>query len=146
MKYYIQWFKIYADLEHKKFYKVFVFDDFEKMYKFMRKHAVACGDEYFEGVEDNYEGLCHSHAIDVVYGDGTRERYGDIGYILLHKKALTSGVISHECTHATTYYFGQCEVNKNIFEDCEADEKFASVQGYLVDQLVGKLFKYGLYE
>lgn len=137
MKEYIKWFKIYTEQEKKHFYKVFIFDDYEKMYRFCDKTAM-------EELGDDYKGLCHSWTIELRYQDGKVETSDDVGFIALHTDNLSSGTISHECTHATTYYFDKFKKNKDIFSDEEANEEFAWMQGFLVNQLVEKLYKYNL--
>ena len=134
MREYIKWFKIYTGKEKKWFYKVFVFDDYEKMYRFCDKKAM-------EELGNDYVGLCHAWIKIKRMKDGTQEVADDIGFIAFHKDRLGAGTISHECTHATTYYFEKYKENKDIFNDCEADEEFAYVQGFLVNQLVSKLYE-----
>ncbi len=47
-----------------------------------------------------------------------------------------SGIVSHEMTHATTYWWKHLapKNHKNIYKDGIADEKFAWIQGNLVSQ------------
>src|SRR5207248_1736696 len=58
------------------------------------------------------------------------------GVILFYtNSSARSGVVSHEMTHATTYFWKALRLKrKNIFKDAWADERFAWIQGNLVAQ------------
>lgn len=143
MKEYIKWFKIYTSPQKECFYKVYIFDDWDKMYTF-------CDRKSEEKIERNYNGLCHSWIKEIHYEDGTIKIDKDIGFIALHKDELTAGVTSHECAHATTYYIKHAikynlttipSSSMEIFSNEEADEHYAWTLGYLVSQLINKIYK-----
>lgn len=136
---YIKRFKIKCGKEKdSKFYNVYIFDSFDKMYDYCDKLTT-------EKISRNYQGLCHGwERIKTDKSNNIIETHPDIGFIALHKNFLGAGVIAHECTHASTYYFKRYVDSKDIYED--ADENYAWTIGYLVSQLVGKLYKYGVYE
>lgn len=118
------------------YYKVVIFDSFEKMYEYADKHF-----QEEEPLERNYSGIC-KYSSKVIYEDG---KLVDIdkccGWILLHKDYLGGGTVAHECTHAMNYYFKfritKCE---KIFTDHEYDELFAYMLGGLVNQIYNKLY------
>lgn len=117
------------------YYRVVVFDNYEDMYKYGDKHFID------EKIEHNYSGIC-KYLSNVYYEDG---KYIDVdrccGWILLCKNQVGAGTVSHECSHAITFYYKYRITNcKKIFDDNEYNELFAYMLGSLVNQIYTKLY------
>ena len=115
---YVYNFQIYPHMPCYKYYiNVNVFDTDSEMYGYYQKK---------EGMEKDFE---------AIYYDCVCEG-NKIGEILIHKKALTPKIISHECGHATTRYLTRLCVNnkKRAIHDIENDEFYCAVLGCLVGQ------------
>lgn len=119
------------------YYRVIIFDNFEDMYNYADKHF-----DDKPPIEHNYSGIC-KYSSKVYYIDG---EFVDIdkccGWILLHKDQMGGGTVSHECGHATTFYF-KYRINncKRVFEDDEYNELFSYILGGLVNQIYTKVYK-----
>lgn len=121
------------------YYKVFVFDNTEDMYKYYDNRF-----KYYPE-EHNYAGMC-KYESRIYFNDKEHTEFVKksrlCGYILLQRDALGGGTVSHECAHAINYYFKYRIRNcKKVFSNSEYDELFAYMLGSLVNQIYDKLYK-----
>lgn len=116
------------------YYRVIIFNSFEDMYEY--------ADKYFgEKVEHNYSAIC-KYSSHTYFED---DKFIDIdkccGWILLNRNYMGSGTVSHECTHAITFYFEYRITNcKKVFGTQEYNELFAYMVGSIVNQIYNKMY------
>lgn len=137
MKYYKKKFRVKCSKErNSKYYTVFIFEDLEKMRIFGKTKCFL--------PDDDYIGLCYSFDKLLKNKKTDEEKWSnEVGYILLSVNYLGAGVTSHECCHAARYYLERFSAAK--YDSDEYDELFAWTQGYLVSQIVRKLYNYKFY-
>lgn len=123
---------------HLDYYHVVIFNSYEDMYEYSDKH-------FGEEITHDYGAIC-KYLSKVYYEDGIYvDKDKCCGWLLFCKDALGVGTVSHECTHATNYYFKYRITNhKKIFDSTEYDELFAYMLGSLVSQIYRKLYKRGV--
>jgi hypothetical protein len=125
-------FKIHPDYPKRLkdwYYKVYIFKRRASMYQF-RDTLNEDGANPMKKPH-KYYGLCSSFP-----SKKNPKQFGVIMFCTGSSKQ--SGVVSHELTHATTYWwksiFHKDKKMKNIFGDSKADEQYAWVLGNLVAQ------------
>ncbi len=101
---------------------------------FMGKDALAC---------------CHSHTVLDVFEDGEERVKSLMGSIHFSKELIGGGMIAHECTHATFYWFRR-RFRKNLhfsnrktarYTDGD-EELFCWVVGNLTAQIFAGMYKH----
>jgi hypothetical protein len=109
------------------YYKVYIFSRKKSMYE-VRDDLVKDGANIMKKPH-KYEAVCSSFN-----SKKDKKQWGVVMFYL--KSAARSGVVSHEMTHATTYWWKYLapKKHKNIYKDGIADEMFARIQGNLVYQ------------
>ena len=131
-------FKIYCDRHRKKWYMVRIFPTKKEMFSWNKKD----GYNNPKG-RDKYLGV--TRAYSVYYFDKGKKtkgrKSGEVGCISFLIDHCTSGIVSHECTHAALYWFLDTykKIEKLLMP--EYDEKFAWVQGNLTRQVWVHWFK-----
>lgn len=117
------------------YYRVIIFNSFDDMYKY--------ADKYFdEFIDHNYSAICKYSSHTYFEGNKFIDIDKNCGWILFCKEELGSGIISHECTHAVTFYF-QYRISKcyRVFRNEEYNELLAYMIGSLVTQIYTKLYE-----
>ncbi len=127
-------FKIYCDRHRKKWYMVRIFSSVSRMYEWNKK------DGYKNSVtrKDRYLGLTRAYTVYNIPPKRAKKkttRSGEIGCISFVVAHTTSGIVSHECTHAALYWFLDTHKKIEKILSPEYDEKLAWVQGNLVRQV-----------
>lgn len=117
-------FKIFPKPKSKLYYKVFIFHTKNSMYKF---RDLVIEDGAKGKIAHRYAAVCSAYP-----SKANKNQYGII--LFTRSSAKKSGIVSHEITHATTYWAKYMHKNIDIFYNKEADEKFAWVLGTLVHQ------------
>jgi len=127
-----QKFKIYCDKHRHKYWIVRIFPDKKSMFRWNIKDGYCPPNK-----KHDYLGV--TRAYSVYYFDKGKKKSGrksgEVGCISFVVAHCTSGIVSHECTHAALYWFLDTykKVEKLLIP--EYDEKFAWVQGNLVRQI-----------
>ena len=122
-------FKLYPEWWQKKYkdwyYTVHIFRTKKSMYSFrddLEKEGASK-----MGKPHKYLACCSAYK--------NKKEPKQFGVLCFTKaSAKRSGVVSHEFTHATTYWWKATRRGKrtNIFNNPAADERYARIQGYLV--------------
>lgn len=134
-------FRLYCDKEKTQYYKCIIFPDLKSMYKWNEK------DGYKQDGEYKYLGLVRSYSVIEIPSEkeglkGKIEKVsGEIGSISLVPHGCTSGVVSHEMTHAALYWFSKNHGSYKKLEKSKYDEMMAWVQGNLVSQFWTKWYE-----
>lgn len=126
-------------IDNAFYFEVYIFENREDMRQYWRKRFKGQGD-------DNFAGLCINQSMYKIQEDGTELIHPRIGFLLLNKERLGSGLISHECCHAAFQYDRLLGNTNAVYgEQCkDAEERFAYIQGDLVKNIVDKLYKYDI--
>lgn len=114
---------------------VYVYDTVEEM----REAALRYNDE-FRDLSETY-GICHRRtAVDA-------ETHEDVRHEAIMRLAAphcTTGIVSHELTHAAAYFYSQ-EYKLNKRTKIEDEEKLCYLVGDLMHKVINKLYKYGVW-
>jgi hypothetical protein len=107
----------------KKFYWCYIFSTREEMYDWNRKDGYDGGKHYL--------GVCRHTTRYLVSKNGRTKRIkkDELGSISLVVNYCTSGIIAHECCHATNYWFKYKYKDFTKLEKSKHDEIFAWVLG-----------------
>lgn len=128
-------FKIYP--EEKHYYRVLIFDTKKNMIKYWKRYGNPNGRKL------DFEGICNSYEIRLYKKNKSTEIIkDDIGFILLYRNGFGSGVVSHEITHATTYWCKTAGFHLNTSRIVkENDERYAYALGNMVTQFWIEYYK-----
>jgi len=126
-------FKVYAVKGKPEYYRTWVFDTLDDMYVYADKYGLL-------SQHHGFEALTHSFRAYKLTKNGKKGKMLPvIGDVMFYKGCVEEGVVSHEMTHAATYYahlknwkFSFALKDKNWRK---IDEKYAWMQGYMVNQL-----------
>lgn len=132
-------FRVYCDRHRKKWYVVRIFAAKKEMYAWNKEDGYENRDK-----KDRYLGLTRAHEVWTIYPKRSKKKdkkSGEIGSISFVVDHTTSGIVSHECTHAALYWFLCTHKKLEKLNNPDYDEKFAWVQGNLVRQVWMHWFK-----
>lgn len=121
-------FNLYLNRKKKgsDYYKVLIFSSKEAMYEFSKLQGGARGKYNFLAITHHWRGY---HL-----WKGRWRRSKQVGVILFCPQSITSGIVSHEASHATLYALYPNSYERAIRFNKRSDEKFAWVLGWLVAQ------------
>lgn len=129
-------FRVYPE-NKSLFYKTHIFDTKKEMRKYLKKH-------HPNRNHNNTAGYCISYDT-VTYASGKAVKSRRVGEIFYNKELLGSGVCSHECDHATTYYLGRKYKTDTLnILDPKIDEEHAWIQGNIYRQVILGMIRYKL--
>jgi hypothetical protein len=149
-------FKVSPTLEKrgKHFFNVIVFYSRQEMYKWWNLYRKGRSDG---GVDlscncegDGFEGMCIPYETVRICPGGAEEQGKDLGIIILHRKRLGAGLISHEMLHAALWWDRLVNGNTDACYGREngdnngAEERLNYGLFYLVKECVTKLYKHKL--
>lgn len=84
----------------------------------------------------DFEAICSS------FNSKHKKNKKQFGVVMFYlKSSARSWIVSHELCHATTYYYKHMVLNKDIWENNRANEKFASILGNMVAQYWDNWYK-----
>jgi len=130
-------FRLYCDRYRKKYYVCRIFGSLKEMHKWDKED----GYENPSLKKNNYLGLTRAYEVWSIHPKAKDKKSGEIGSISLTVEHCTSGIVSHECTHAALYWFLATHKKIEKLLEPEFDEKFAWVQGNLNRQVWVHWFK-----
>lgn len=134
-------FKLYTRRKKKEsdYYKVLIFSSKEAMYEYSQvQESLAYGKK--QG-RYNFLTITH-HWTGYRLRSGRWRRQRQIGVILFCPASVTSGIVSHEASHATLYaLYPKNKSRQPILFTNRSDEKFAWTLGWLVAQFWTAFYK-----
>jgi len=132
-------FRIYPDRAKSCYYVVHIFHTEAKMYEHFRRTNIDPG---HTGQLD-FRAICQGWSRYTVRDDKRLKRHPEIGQILFWAGNMGAGVVSHELTHATTYWAGRRTRLPlgELYSNRVADERYAWALGHLVAQFWTKYWQ-----
>jgi hypothetical protein len=127
-------FNLKFSQKDKRYIKTMIFCDKETMYKFYQEQLKITdqkGKNDFEAMFQPYEML-------LILKD-KEKKLNKIGNLLLYKDRLGSGLITHECGHATFHYWRLNHVSPLVKKGQEED--FLYILGFIVADFWRNYFK-----
>mgnify|MGYP001593298004 CR=1 FL=1 len=133
-------FKIKYAKNSQKYIKAFIFRDKETMYKFYELQLEKTGQKD----KLNFSAMFQPFKI-ISFKNKKEKEKNHMGNLLFYQGATGSGVVSHECGHASLYWF--CENNPHpkeykVIKNMEKEEELLWTLGYLVSQFWKNYYKF----
>lgn len=134
--------ELYNELKYD-YYNCIFFDNCEEMYKWYDKKFGK-----IEPTEHNYDGLCKYDSKMYFLDEECQNFYGyaqNCGYILLSLEDFCVDTMTHEISHAITFYFQyRIKERNHIFDSCSEtnyNELFCYMSGRMARQINNKYYK-----
>lgn len=137
-------FRVYCEKGKPFYYQVYIFDTIEAM----QRHFTQTNRNvrWQRGASEGrlgFEAIAQSWEREKYNGRKIAVRRTNIGQILFYAGNLGAGIVSHEMTHATTFWAhrtAKMDLSK-LYSSRRIDERYAWVQGYLVAQFWTKTYR-----
>lgn len=128
-------FRLRPDPRRNEYYTVYIFKHKAAMQMYWQQVHRLIG----LPLGGDFEARCVAYRS---YDRRTRKAKPDIGQVLFYKGFIGAGAVSHELTHATTYWCKWNKARQRIFTSCRMEEQFATVQGRLVQGFWNRYYRY----
>ena len=133
-------FKIKYTKNNQKYIKTFIFRDKETMYKFYELQLQKTGQK------DKVDFIAMFQPFKTISLKNKKEKEKNhMGNLLFYVGATGSGVVAHECGHATLYWFLENNPHPKeykVIKNMKKEEELLWTLGYLVSQFWKNYYKF----
>lgn len=120
----------------KRYYQIMIFATRAQMHFYYREHCKRSGQK----PDDKFSALTMAFEHWIIPPKGRKIRKPIMGNVIIHWDMLRSGIISHEMTHATNYFF-LSEYGYEKLHNKRLEEYHAYIQGSMVAQFWTAYYK-----
>jgi hypothetical protein len=133
-------FRVYPDRAKTCYYVVYIFRTEAEMFNHFQRTNI---DPQMDTGKLDFLAVCQGWDRFTIEAGKRRKRHPEIGQILFCVGQMGAGIVSHELTHATTYWAGRRTKLRfaDLHADKATDERYAWAQGHMVSQFWTKFWE-----